>query len=282
MPKMKTAREISPSAASTTKSDALTVPPYLADSRSLLNCVVLVLPLFVIYQLGVLTTEGVQNGLDFVTRVLRFTLLGGNTVLYIVFNLVVLVALVGVVVFLRRKQRFNPKIYWAVVVESTLYGVVLGFLVSTVLSKVGITPASDAPVMGPLDNFVLSLGAGLYEELVFRLILLGGSVWGVTALWRWHKRRAAGGADKAKDVDLTWVEKAIVIGGAVLVTSLLFSGVHYVGSMADTFTLYSFSFRFLLGALFAGLFYVRGFAVAVYTHAIYDVIVLVLLNAGAQ
>jgi len=36
-----------------------------------------------------------------------------------------------------------------------------------------------------------------------------------------------------------------------------------------------FTFRFLAGILFGLLFWFRGFAVAVYTHAIYDIVVLV-------
>lgn len=259
---------------------AWTLRGYLRDSRSLLNCIVLVLPLFVVYQLGVLTTGGVQNGADFVTTTLLVDVFGGNTIYYVLFNLVVLAGLVGFVFVLRKTDRFHPRLYWAVILESTLYGILLGFVVSTVLTKIGITPsaASAAPSMGPLDNFVLSLGAGIYEELVFRLILLGGSVWLGRWIWLRFKGAPAEG-DKAPRLKL--VENIALVGGAVIVTSLLFSGIHYVGSMADPLTLHSFSYRFLAGVFFAGLYYSRGFAVAVYTHAIYDVIVLVLLNSGS-
>lgn len=231
---------------------------YLKESSNLLNSLILVLPLFVIYQIGVLTTGGVQNGVDFVTGFLRFTLFGGNNLAYILFNFGVLAALGLGVFFLRKKESFNPKILGFVIIESTIYGLLLGGIIGTILSKVGISPslaAGAAAGLGPLDNFVLSLGAGLYEELVFRLILLGGSVWLMTKVAR--------------------IKSVWAVIGAVIVTSLIFSGIHYVGSMADDFTLYSFAFRFLAGAIFAGLFYARGFAVAVYTHAIYDVFVLV-------
>lgn len=232
---------------------------YLRDSSNLLNSVILVLPLFVIYQIGVLTTGGVQNGVDFITSFLRFTVFGGNTLYYVLFNLGVLIALAGAALALRHKQRFSPKVFGLVIAESTFYGLLLGGLIGMVLSKVGIDPslaAGDAGAqLGPMDNFILSLGAGLYEELVFRLLMLGGTVFVLT--------KVAG------------VKKVPAAIATIIVTSLLFSAVHYVGSMADPFTLYSFSFRFLAGIFFAVLFYLRGFAVAVYTHAIYDVIVLV-------
>ncbi len=229
---------------------------YLRDSRNLLNSLLMVLPLFVIYQIGVLTTGGVQNGVDFVTSFLRFTVFGGHTGYYVLFNCVILVAMLGTAWALRHKEKFNPKVFGGVLLESTLYGMLLGGLIGGVLIKLGIEPSLAAgQAMGPWDNFILSLGAGLYEELVFRLILLGGSVWALTKVAK--------------------LKTLPTVIGAVLVTSFIFSSIHYVGSMADDFTLYSFSFRFLAGILFAGLFYVRGFAVAVYTHAIYDVIVTV-------
>ncbi len=256
---------------------------YLAESKSLLNCVVLILPLFIVYQLGVLTTDGVQNGVDFVTTLLLHGLLGGSIPYYVLFNLVVLAGLIGLVVVLRNRDQFHPRVYWAVILESTLYGIMLGWGVPPLLSKLGIPPsaASDAPVMGALDNIVLSLGAGLYEELVFRLILLGGSVWlgqQIILLARSPATEPEGSAAPPKPATLSRWESLALVVGAVVVTSLLFSGIHYVGSLADTFTPYSFSFRFLAGVFFAVLYYIRGFAVAVYTHAIYDVMVLVLLN----
>lgn len=233
---------------------------YLRDSRSPLNSVLLVLPLFVVYQLGILITGGVRNGVDFVTDTLRFGIFGGQTLPYVIFNLVILAIAVGVVFVLRKKARFDPKLFGFVALEGTLYGLLLGGIIGGLLTQIGITPTLqifDGPMLnaGPVDNFILSLGAGLYEELVFRLILLGGSVWLLC--------------------DVLKLPRVRTVIGAVIVTSLIFSAVHYVGNMADDLELYSFMFRFVAGMIFAGLYYARGFAVAVYTHAIYDVMVLV-------
>ena len=68
----------------------------------------------------------------------------------------------------------------------------------------------------------------------------------------------------------------MALGWAAVASSLLFSAVHYVGPYADAWTPFSFAFRFLAGMVFAALYAVRSFAVAVYTHALYDVLVLVL------
>jgi hypothetical protein len=59
-------------------------------------------------------------------------------------------------------------------------------------------------------------------------------------------------------------------------TALAFSGWHYVGEFADPFELRSFVFRTVCGLLFVAIYAFRGFAPAVWTHALYDVWVLVL------
>jgi membrane protease YdiL (CAAX protease family) len=73
---------------------------------------------------------------------------------------------------------------------------------------------------------------------------------------------------------LKWSDMRSVLV-ALLISSFLFSAIHYVGEMADPFTVFSFVYRFLAGMLFAGLYAARSFAVAVWTHALYDVLVLV-------
>ena len=69
---------------------------------------------------------------------------------------------------------------------------------------------------------------------------------------------------------------------AVLLSSFVFSAVHHVGSLGEAFTVSAFTFRFFAGVLFALIYQLRGLAVVVYTHAIYDIIVLVFLGAGGS
>jgi membrane protease YdiL (CAAX protease family) len=95
------------------------------------------------------------------------------------------------------------------------------------------------------------LGAGIYEELLFRLILLS------FVLWAFH---------------CLSVPRAGRVLLAVLLTSLLFSAAHYVGGR-ETVLWFSFLFRFLAGVFFAVLFLYRGFGIAVGAHAGYDLLV---------
>ena len=114
--------------------------------------------------------------------------------------------------------------------------------------------SSGGPGNGPLQNFTLSLGAGLFEEIIFRVLLLN-------LLFLLLKPLL-----KSK------VSAAVV---SVLVASFLFSISHYIGTMADQWQWYSFMFRWVAGLLFTVLYFMRGFAITAYTHALYDIWVLV-------
>ena len=61
-----------------------------------------------------------------------------------------------------------------------------------------------------------------------------------------------------------------------LVGAIMFSGVHYVGALGDPFQLPSFVFRLLLGVALTVIYLTRGFAAAVWAHALYDLWILVL------
>ena len=97
------------------------------------------------------------------------------------------------------------------------------------------------------------LGAGIYEELLFRFVLLTGT----------FAICCRAGIDRTT---------AIVF--AVLSTSLFFSAAHYrlFCSAGLEFTWYSFTFRLLAGTLFSILYWYRGFGIVVGTHAVYDIL----------
>lgn len=95
-------------------------------------------------------------------------------------------------------------------------------------------------------------GAGLYEEVLFRLLMLPIAVFAFERLG--CSTLAAG----------FW---------AILLSSLLFSAAHYIGPLGDSFALYSFTFRTVAGMFFAVLFLLRGFGIAAGTHFFYDLLV---------
>lgn len=228
---------------------------YLRRTSSARFSVLMALPLWVAYELGVLLTDagwgqaGVRVGSDVWIDSLLATMgmpgLLGSGVAFLV---------IGIAVFwYERSQRFRWR--WGdvplLVVESLLYAIVLSVLVSYV---VGALLMRVAPMQGlPLvQQLVLSLGAGLYEEVVFRVVLVSG----LAALLRY--------LGSARD-------RAYVV--AAVAAALIFSLVHYLGPLGDAFALGSFLYRALFGLMLNVVYVTRGFAVAAWTHALYDVMV---------
>lgn len=234
------------------------VKSYFAASRDLFTSLVLVLPLFVLYQIGILTTGGVRNGVDFVTDGLMYAF-GGDLLVYLGFNVAVLLAFVAAIFVLRTRGHFHAKLVPWMLLESAVYALFFGSAVVLMMRTVGLDvllAAGAKPVRGPWEAVVLSVGAGLYEELVFRLFLMGGLFWVLSKPLGMGKWTAA--------------------LGAVFLSSLVFSAVHHVGPLGEPFTAGAFAYRFFAGVLLAAIYQTRGLAVAVYTHAFYDVYVMVL------
>ena len=136
--------------------------------------------------------------------------------------------------------------------ESLVFSLALGILLQSILRMGGLSTGGTGS--GLMQNLALSIGAGLFEEIIFRVILLNLLFLLLNHLFK--KKVAA----------------AVV---SVLLASFLFSLSHYVGTMADTLQLYSFMFRWSAGLVFTVLYFVRGFAITAYTHALYDIWVLV-------
>jgi membrane protease YdiL (CAAX protease family) len=170
--------------------------------------------------------------------------------------------LVGaVVVWAERRRRPPLRATWfgGIVVESLAYAVALAFLVGTAVGLLFNAWVLPPAMMQAADGFplplklALSIGAGLYEELVFRVLLVGG-------LFLLVRKLIPG--------------RAGAYAVSALVGAAIFSAVHYVGPFGDPFVLSSFTFRFLFGLALNAVFLVRGFAVAAWTHALYDVLVV--------
>ena len=235
---------------------------YLAATRTATYGYLAALPLFVLYEAGVLLANsgpgGIRVGADVWLKTL-LAALGGTGFA----ALGVAVVAIGGVVWWRERLQRPPVVarYFAgIVAESLVYAVVLAVLVGSVVGAVfGVWALPDAALaqLARLDlglQLALSIGAGLYEELVFRVLLVGGLFWVLQRATSLSRTRG--------------YLVAAVVGAAV------FSAVHHVGTFGDPFTLSVFTFRFLFGLALNAVFLVRGFALAAWTHALYDVLVV--------
>ncbi|HEU4612721.1 MAG TPA: CPBP family intramembrane glutamic endopeptidase [Kofleriaceae bacterium] len=201
---------------------------------------VLIFPLLLAYAVGVLFT-GRVNGADVVTRSL-YAIAGSRTVYLLIYA-----ALSGLfLLWIRRANRWSTlrlEVAAPVILEAAIYALTLGALISLVLDRVLGMGLDARSVVG-------ALGAGVHEELVFRLAMFGGFV----AL-------------------LGGLERKFAIGLALVTSSLLFAAAHHLGAHGEPFTLHVFAFRTLAGAAFGAIFWFRSLAHAVYAHVLYDLVV---------
>ncbi len=114
--------------------------------------------------------------------------------------------------------------------------------------------ASANPALGQVITFV---GAGIYEEMLFRLLLFSGLFVGLKQLG---------------------VTGLVAVGLSALVSALLFSAAHHVGPHGEPLEGYTFLFRTIAGLFFALVYLGRGFGIAVGAHACYDVIVGIVIS----
>lgn len=168
--------------------------------------------------------------------------------------------------------RVRPKWVGGMAIESVVLTLPL-FALSSVMNsslyytgavtgKAAILAAGRSAAESYLANLTTSIGAGIYEELVFRLILIGLLIL------------------LLEDVFKIKANRALFI--AIGLSALLFAAHHYIGIIdgqldtlnpeGERFAWPSFIFRALAGAYFAFLFRLRGFGIIAGTHAAYDMI----------
>ena len=131
----------------------------------------------------------------------------------------------------------------------------IGTVTAKLLSPFGpLAIIATQPKMGMGARLMLSLGAGLYEELFVRVLLVTGIAAGARVVLGLGRRGSG------------------II--AAVVGAFIFSAFHYIGPYGDQLQLQSFVFRMLSGLAFSALYLVRGFGITAWTHAQYDAFLL--------
>lgn len=236
----------------------------------------LTLPIFVAYHAGVIFLH-VQNATDPVTGPL-LRVAEGNRAIYLLITASIGVVFAGVFGAIGRGEAFRPRKFVQIALEGVLYAVLMrlgaAYVVGRLFAAVGSHGAAPLAAQNPFVGLVMSLGAGFYEELAFRVLLYG---LGAKVLI-WVFTHQPYGLVTNEPTRLTW-RGAFVAFLWAIASAAVFSGVHYVGALGDSFELPSFIFRLVLGLVLTLIFVLRGFAAAVWAHAVYDIWVLVIPGA---
>lgn len=240
---------------------------YFASSRAPRYSILFALPLLLMYEAlaALLTTPqgGIRNGADALLRG-AFSAAIGSYGPAIFMAAVVLIGAGFVVMDMRRaREPLRPPYFVLMFAESAVlaicFGLVIGTMTARLLGAVNLL-AVGAPTelaqMSWTTRLMLSLGAGLYEELFFRVLLVSGLTAAGVAVLGWTRRTS------------------VIV--AVVASAFIFSAFHYIPPYGDPLEIASFTFRFLSGLAFSALYVIRGFGITAWTHALYDAFLLLL------
>ena len=244
------------------------ISTYWQTSRAPRYSLLFALPLLIIYQiLAVLVPPGpggvdVRNGADVLLQAVFVWLAGAwGPRLF-------MLCLIGLGGWLIAKDiranrgppAVSPAVLGGMLLESLCLSLVFGIVVSGLtIAVLGAPPPPMAlgltqERLGRWTLLMLSIGAGIYEELLFRVVLVGLLAWGAHKVLGWRPLPAG--------------IAATVLG------ALIFSAFHYIGPFGDRLDVYSFVFRTIAGLFFSALYLARGFGITAWTHALYDVFLL--------
>ncbi len=204
-----------------------------------------VLPLWVLYEvLRFCLAPDDHNGAEILLRheLERFGEAG-----HLVLSAAFCVLVVGAAKSLVRRHVPWLRVAAVIALEGTVYALMLGPIAAQLTSS-----ATRMLAASPLvANLVGSLGAGIFEELLFRLGLMSALVWlGLRAVRAWSLP--------------TWLAGTF----GVIVSALVFSWFHHL--CGEPYVREKFVFRTMAGVLLGVLMWTRGYGVCVYTHSIYN------------
>ena len=231
---------------------------YFSTSRSYFYSFLFTIPLFFVYEISILFLSKddiivVRNGADFLMRNIleSFDIYGLYALGFVFFFGFAL----SFIFFIKadKKKELKSNFLFFMFIESVLWS----FTLYLMLSKFMLVLMNPMGKM-ILQQVTLAIGAGIYEEFLFRVLLIAGltRLLGFIFLWKQLSRKIV----------------ALIISGGI------FSAFHFMGEYGDFFSMELFLLRFFAGIILGVLYLFRGFGITAYTHSIYDLIVLIRMT----
>lgn len=242
------------------------ISDYWQDAQRPLTCLLFLLPLIAVYEIGIWLIAGtdavaIRNGADYW---MRSWLSAWGLGQWLLLPTLVVAVLLSWHMVRKHPWTVRPETMLGMLAESILFAVVLMAvgqvhqLLFLSLESPEASPTSLMLATGNVSRAISFVGAGVYEEVLFRLLLLPIVYGGFRILECPPKFSAA---------------------MAAVSTAFIFALAHHVGPNADAFNAFAFTFRLAAGTFFAAIFLVRGFGITVGCHAAYDLLVGVFLVA---
>ncbi|MDG3006599.1 CPBP family intramembrane glutamic endopeptidase [Paludisphaera mucosa] len=239
-------------------------PSYWATTRKPLPSLVLVAPIVLAYEFGVVwlgggSAQALRTGAD---AWIRQSLATVGLTDHWLLPLSLFLVLLGWQALQPKGWKFSPVVVAGMVIESLVLAVALvgvsrlvdlGFdLMERTPPPAALLQVAPGSAEAAAAQLVGYLGAGVYEEALFRLLLVPAIFYALRLL-------------QTPQV----LASALAVSGS----ALLFSLAHHAGNPGEAFTWFAFIFRWMAGVFFAWVFILRGFGIAVGAHTAYDVLV---------
>jgi len=218
-----------------------------------LTSIALTIPVLLLYHLGILLVDRSAAGAvgaDLVTTTVLGVLKASPPV-YVIGTLTLALVVATVTWIEERRSATSGVSLSRVILEGAGFGVALlaafGWATSRIMRA---TDPDRLAELGVIDKLVLAAGSGFHQELIFRALLVTGFSLVLLKVFR--------------------VSKNAALSVAVAVSSVLFALGYNWGPQGEPFLPDLAALRVVLGGLFAAIYLTRGFAVAVYAHAIFQ------------
>ena len=231
---------------------------YFLYTKNLFISLLFILPFLLIYESLYYI---VYSANDIKSRNLAEVVIRNIFEIFSPYNFIVeIIVILIIFIFLLNKNKkrninfqIKPLFMFMIIFEGILYGLLLLLLFSN-FNLFSLKNAIYNPNL--LETIYLSIGAGIWEEVLFRGILLSFCIYLYSFI------------SKSK----TYLNFIF----PVIFTSILFSWIHYVGNSGDIFNYTTFLIRFLAGMYLGVLFIKRGLGVVCMCHISYNVILAIL------
>ena len=231
---------------------------YFSNTKNILVSLIFIFPFVLLYEIICFfyfqgKSYQIRNSADVIIRDF-FNLFGSfSDEIYSI----TLFAILLFIYFINKAKNKKISINYRYLILMFIEGIIFGFLLLLLLNDISIFYISENLYQSNLLlNLYLCIGAGIWEEILFRLLFF-------SFLYKILKSFF-----KGQDIFALFL--------SIILSSILFSLFHYIGNNADIFTLNTFLIR-TFGGIFLGLlYYYRGFGIVVISHISYDFILVSL------
>tara|TARA_Y100000590_G_scaffold460671_1_gene620496 strand:- start:701 stop:1408 length:708 start_codon:yes stop_codon:yes gene_type:complete len=228
---------------------------YFSFSKNILTSFLVIFPLLVLYELIAFlkfssTSFVIRNTADSIFRDIITIFTTNVSLAQSIIIIIFFTIYISFNIHYIKNYTFKLKYILMIYLESFILGVILIFLLNGiyVFNNINNTFYDDY-----ILSFYLCLGAGIWEEILFRFVLINIFAFIFKFIFK---------------------KSFNVIFLSFVLSSLIFSLFHYIGSFADTFYLYSFFIRFIGGLCLSSIYYYRGLGISILTHFVYDFVLV--------